>query len=160
MEEMENVGLQSEDQAADDPGYEDQVAGEDSFEDSQEEEIDDTEAELTEDRDSEDLEEDPEEESDDEEAEDQPEESEETSDDVMIGNEIVTVSGNVIIFPEDFDYSMFQVNAEGEVGNYDDLAEMVEDQTTLIYGSSVVIIFLLGIIAGTLFVHGFRLRRV
>lgn len=143
MEEMENVGLQSEDQAADDPGYEDQVAGEDSFEDSQEEEIVDTETELTEDRDAEYLEEDPEEESED-----------------IIGNEIVTVSGNVIVFPEDFDFSMFQVNAEGEVGNYDDLAEMVEDQTTLIYGSSVVIILLLGIIAGTLFVHGFRLRRV
>lgn len=143
MEEMENVGLQSEDQAADDSGYENQVAGEDSFEDYQEEEIDDTETELTEDRDAEDLEEDPEEESED-----------------LIGNEIVTVSGNIIVFPEDFDYSMFQFNAEGEVGNYDDLAEMVEDQTTLIYVSSVVIILLLGIIAGTLFVHGFRLRRV
>lgn len=143
MEEMENVELQSEDQAADDPGYEDQVSVEDSYEDPQEEEVDDTETELTEDRDAEDLEEDPEEESED-----------------LIGNEIVTVSGNVIVFPEDFDFSMFQVNAEGEVGNYDDLAEMVEDQTTLIYGSSVVIILLLGIIAGTLFVHGFRLRRV
>lgn len=147
MEEMENVGLQSEDQAADDPGYEDQVAAEDSHEDPQEEESDDTETELTEDRDAEDLEEDLE--------EDPEEESED-----LIGNEIVTVSGNVIVFPEDFDFSMFQVNAEGEVGNYDDLAEMVEDQTTLIYGSSVVIILLLGIIAGTLFVHGFRLRRV
>lgn len=160
MEEMENVDQQPEEQFTEDPGYEDQDTPEDSLEDLQEEEVENTDTEVTEENEMEDLEADPEEVSEDEESEDQQEEPEESIVESISGNDVMLISGNAVIFPEDFDYSMFQSSTEGEIGNYDDLVEVVEYQTNLIFSVSVVISFMLGVIAGILFIHGFRLRRV
>lgn len=76
------------------------------------------------------------------------------------GNDIVTISGNAVIFPEDFDFSMFSGNDPGGLTSLDALIEAETFQTEVICGVSVGIMFLLGVIAGILLIHGFRLRRV
>ncbi|MBD5485514.1 MAG: hypothetical protein HDR18_08370 [Lachnospiraceae bacterium] len=100
-------------------------------------------------------------------SENQPEDSEsedltgEPADDAgetVSGNDIVTISGNAVIFPEDFDLSLL---GSGNGSNVDQTAliEAIENQSTLLYNVSAAVIFLLGVIAGILLIHGFRLRR-
>ena len=100
-------------------------------------------------------------------SENQPEDSEpedltgEPADDTVetvSGNEIITISGNAVIFPEDFDLSLL---GSGNESNVDQTAliEAVENQSTMLYNVSAAMIFLLGVIAGILLIHGFRLRR-
>ena len=74
------------------------------------------------------------------------------------GNDIITISGNAVIFPEDFDLSLL---GSGNESNVDQTAliEVIENQSTLLYNVSAAVIFLLGVIAGILLIHGFRLRR-
>ena len=76
------------------------------------------------------------------------------------GNDIVTISGNAVIFPEDFDFSMFSGSDPSGLTGLDALIEAETFQTEVICSVSVGIMFLLGIIAGILLIHGFRLRRV
>ncbi|MBD5526717.1 MAG: hypothetical protein HDR04_20425 [Lachnospiraceae bacterium] len=100
-------------------------------------------------------------------SENQPEDSEpedltgEPADDAgetVSGNDIITISGNAVIFPEDFDLSLL---GSGNESNVDQTAliEAIENQSTLLYNVSAAVIFLLGVIAGILLIHGFRLRR-
>lgn len=76
------------------------------------------------------------------------------------GNDTVTVSGNAVIFPEDFDFSMFSVGDPDSLTGLDALIEAETYQTEVICSVSVGIMFFLGIIAWILLIHGFRLRRV
>lgn len=73
------------------------------------------------------------------------------------GNDVVTISGNAVIFPGDFDLSLLG-SSESSV-DQTALIEAVENQSTLLYNVSAAVIFLLGVIAGLLLIHGFRLRR-
>lgn len=100
-------------------------------------------------------------------SENQPEDSEpedltgEPADDTVetvSGNEIIAISGNAVIFPEDFDLSLLGSGSESNV-DQTALIEAVENQSTLLYNVSAAVIFLLGVIAGILLIHGFRLRR-
>lgn len=109
----------------------------------------------------------PEDETETSEPEDQPEEPEpeeqtgEPADDIVetvSGNDVVTISGNAVIFPEDFDLSLLGSSNESSV-DQTALIEAVENQSTLLYNVSAAVIFLLGVIAGLLLIHGFRLRR-
>ena len=75
------------------------------------------------------------------------------------GNDIVTISGNAVILPADFDFSMLGSNSEISPADMDGLIEVVENQTQVIYGVSFAVLLFLGVIAGILLVHGFRLRR-
>lgn len=137
---------------------------EDRFDDSGFDEVVDSDPEDVEESGSEESEEeidaDPEEESENSEVEDQLEELDEITRESVSGNDIVTISGNAIIFPEDFDLSMLQGSSEVEVGNLDSVVESLENQTNIILAVSVVSIFLLGVLVGILFIQGFRLRRV
>lgn len=74
------------------------------------------------------------------------------------GNDIITISGNSVIFPEDFDLSLL---GSGNESNVDQTAliEAIENQSAMLYNVSAAVIFLLGVIAGILLIHGFRLRR-
>lgn len=80
--------------------------------------------------------------------------------DSVSSNGIVTVSGNAVLFPEGFDFSIFSGSDPGEPASLDALIEAETLQTEVICSASVGIMFLLGLIAGILLVHGFRLRRV
>lgn len=87
------------------------------------------------------------------------EESEEPPATTVSGNDILTISGNAVIFPEDFDFSVFNDNSESTPVDMSEITEIVEYQTRVIYGVSFAALFLLGVIAGVLLIHGFRLRR-
>lgn len=100
-------------------------------------------------------------------SENQPEDSEpedltgEPADDTgetVSGNDIITISGNAVIFPDDFDLSLLGNSNEINV-DQTALIEAIENQSTLLYNVSAAVIFLLGVIAGILLIHGFRLRR-
>lgn len=75
------------------------------------------------------------------------------------GNDVVTVSGNAVILPNDFDLSVLGSNNESSPVDIDALVQVVENQTQAIYAVSFAVLLLLGVIAGILLVHGFRLRR-
>lgn len=125
------------------------------------EEGDDSESEDDQEEESDAGEEDGSEDAADEDA-DQQEEVEESDGVTISGNDIITISGNAVIFPEDFDFSILQSQGsyENEAVDLDPLVEKLDNQTNLIFGVSAVSVFLLGLIAGLLFVQGFRLRRV
>lgn len=76
------------------------------------------------------------------------------------GNDIVTISGNAVIFPEGFDLSMFSGSDPDDLTSLDALIEAETLQTEVICSVSVGIMFFLGLIAGILLIQGFRLRRV
>lgn len=75
------------------------------------------------------------------------------------GNDIVAVSGNAVIFPEDFDFTMLGSTGADNSAGIEALIGVEEYQTEVIYGSALAITFTLGITAGILLIHGFRLRR-
>lgn len=157
-----------EDQGMDEGFYEEPVQEEESEEtliDESEsvelDEGDDSESEDDQEEESDAGEEDGSEDAADEDA-DQHEEVEEADSVTISGNDIITISGNAVIFPEDFDFSILQSQGsyENEAVDLDPLVEKLDNQTNLIFCVSAVSVFLLGLIAGLLFVQGFRLRRV
>lgn len=87
-----------------------------------------------------------------EDAETDNEESEDTEADDEESDlpEETTISGNTIIFPEEYDFS----------GNTDAVVEAIQAQSLYMRAGFVVVAFLLGAVIGLLFVCGFRLRRV
>lgn len=93
------------------------------------------------------------------ETEEQTGESADNSDSTVSGNDVVTISGNAVIFPEDFDLSLLSGSAENSTCDTGTVVDAIKSQTDLIYGVSAAAIFLLGVIAGILLIQGFRLRR-
>lgn len=100
----------------------------------------------------------PEDQLEDSEPEDQTGETADNSGETISGNDTVTISGNAVIFPEGFDLSLLGSSSESSV-DQTALIEAVENQSTLLSNVSAAEIFLLGVIAGILLIHGFRLRR-
>lgn len=151
IDQFENEELQTEEPGVVDAGTEEFIPDEDP---DQEDQLEDVESGEETDSVPEESGKEPEYDA----AEDELEESGELISEIISGNDVVTISGNAVIFPEDFDFSMFQVSPDGESENL--VVDALETQTNLIFGVSAVVIFLLGVIAGILIVHGFRLRRV
>lgn len=87
-----------------------------------------------------------------EDAETDAEESEDTEADDEESDlpEETTISGNTIIFPEEYNFS----------GDTDAVVEAIQAQSLYMRAGFVVVAFLLGAVIGLLFVCGFRLRRV
>lgn len=75
------------------------------------------------------------------------------------GNDIITISGNAVIFPEDFDLSLLSGSTENSTCDTGTVVDAIKSQTDLIFIASATAIFLLGVIAGILLIQGFRLRR-
>lgn len=100
------------------------------------------------------------EESDEEEASDLEDDEAGTEDDISEEVEqpadVVTISGNAIIFPEEYDLTAFSSSTE----DTDAVVQAVDEQTNVQRSGFFAVVLLLGIIVGLLFVHGFRLRRV
>lgn len=97
----------------------------------------------------------------DDETEGLPEEPADQTDGTISGNDpgdIITISGNAVIFPEGFDLSQLN-GSESSTGDVTALTEAVESQSDLIYSAALIISLLLGVIAGILLINGFRLRR-
>lgn len=69
----------------------------------------------------------------------------------------LTVSGNVIILPDGYESAEMQAYTSEDIAV---VIESLEYQTDIIRGGIIGLALLLGINAGILFVHGFRLRRV
>lgn len=81
------------------------------------------------------------------------------TDDTVSGNDVITISGNAVIFPEDFDLSQLSSN-ESSTGDLTAVADMLETQNNNITAGFACVSFLLGLLAGAIIVSGFRLRRV
>lgn len=100
------------------------------------------------------------EESDEEEASDLEEDEAGTEDDISEEVEqpadVVTISGNAIIFPEEYDLASFASSPE----DTDAVVQAIEEQTMHLQAGLVTVAFFLGMIAGLLFAQCFRLRRV
>lgn len=120
-------------------------AGPDQEEDT---ETEDTEPEETEAEEGAEPDENPEE----EEPEEEPEESEQET---VSGNDLV-VSGDVIIFPEDYDLSTLG----GELEDAGSIVQAVEKQSDIMTAGFTCTCFMLGLLAGAVLIAGFRLRRV
>lgn len=86
------------------------------------------------------------------------EEAADQTDGTVSGNDVITISGNAVIFPEGFDLSQLN-SSEGSTVDVTALIEAVEYQNSLIYSAALAISLLLGVVAGILLIHGFRLRR-
>lgn len=145
MDEMENVEFLPEDETDSDSSEEIPEA---------EPEVE-TESETETDSDAENTVQDPEEPEEDIDQEEllQDSESEEIN--------TLTVSGNVIILPEG--YEPLEMQAETQSYASEDITAIIESleyQTDIIRGGMIGLAFFLGLIAGIMFVHGFRLRRV
>lgn len=69
----------------------------------------------------------------------------------------LTVSGNVIILPDGYEPAEMQAYTSEDIAA---VIESLEYQTDIIRGGMIGLAFLIGIIAGILLIHGFRLRRV
>lgn len=70
-------------------------------------------------------------------------------------SEAVTISGNTIIFPEEYDLSTFLSSAEDSVA----LVQAVDEQTDVLHSGFSATNFLLGLIAGGVLIQSFRLSR-
>lgn len=86
-------------------------------------------------------------------------ESANDSDATVSGNDIIMISGNAVIFPEDFDLSLLSGSTESSMCDAGTMVDAIKNQTDLMYSASAAAIFLLGVIAGILLIQGFRLRR-
>lgn len=89
-------------------------------------------------------------ESEDAETDDEESEDTEADDEESDLPEETTISGNTIIFPEEYDFS----------GDTDAVVEAIQAQSLYMRAGFVVVVFLLGVVIGFLFICGFRLRRV
>lgn len=82
-------------------------------------------------------------------------ETEEPEEETVRGNDLV-VSGDVIVFPEDYDLSALG----GEPADTESIVQAVEKQGDIMTAGFTCTCFMLGILAGALVIAGFRLRRV
>lgn len=94
---------------------------------------------------------DPEEESKEESAAEEEEPEQET----VSGNDLV-VSGDVIVFPEEYDLSTLG----GEPADTESIVQAVEKQSEIMTAGFTCTCFMLGLLAGAVLIAGFRLRRV
>ncbi len=85
------------------------------------------------------------------------EETEEPDPETVSENDLV-VSGDVIIFPEEYDLSM--LGGEPVDVDTESIVEAVEKQSDIMTAGFTCTCFMLGILAGALVIAGFRLRRV
>lgn len=83
------------------------------------------------------------------------EETEEPEDETVSGNDLV-VSGDVIVFLEDYDLSAIG----GEPADTESIVRAVEEQSDIMAAGFTCTCFMLGVLAGALVIAGFRLRRV
>lgn len=100
------------------------------------------------------------EESDEEEASDLEEDEagmeEDASEEIQQSSDVITISGNAIIFPEEYDLASFASGTEDESV----VVQAIEEQTVHLQFGLLTVVFFLGVIAGLLFAQCFRLRRV
>ena len=82
-------------------------------------------------------------------------ETEDPEEETVSGNDLV-VSGDVIVFPEDYDLSTLG----GEPADTESIVQAVEKQSDIMTAGFTCTCFMLGILAGALVITGFRLRRV
>ncbi len=101
------------------------------------------------------AEEQPEEEPEDGTEEEPAAEEEEPDQETVSGNDLI-VSGDVIVFPEDYDLSTLG----GEPADTESIVQAVEKQSDIMTAGFTCTCFMLGILAGALVIAGFRLRRV
>lgn len=101
------------------------------------------------------AEEQPEEEPEDGTEEEPAAEEEEPDQETVSGNDLI-VSGDVIVFPEDYDLSTLG----GEPADTESIVQAVEEQSDIMTAGFTCTCFMLGILAGALVIAGFRLRRV
>ncbi len=94
--------------------------------------------------------------------EDLPEETAGQDDDTVSGNDagnVITISGNAVIFPEDFDLSQLG-SGESSTGDTAAFIDVIKAQTDNTTAGFVCVTFLLGLLSGAVLVSTFRLRRV
>lgn len=82
-------------------------------------------------------------------------EGEEPDQETASGNDLV-VSGDVIVFPEEYDLSTLG----GEPADTESIVQAVEAQSDIMTAGFACTCFMLGLLAGAVLVAGFRLRRV
>lgn len=82
-------------------------------------------------------------------------EEEEPDQETVSGNGLV-VSGDVIVFPEDYDLSTLG----GGPADIESIVQVVEEQSDIMTAGFACTCFMLGLLAGAVLVAGFRLRRV
>ena len=82
-------------------------------------------------------------------------ETEDPGEETVSGNDLI-VSGDVIVFPEDYDLSTLG----GEPADTESIVQAVEEQSDIMTAGFTCTCFMLGILAGALVIAGFRLRRV
>lgn len=82
-------------------------------------------------------------------------ETEDPEEETVSGNDLI-VSGDVIVFPEDYDLSTLG----GEPADTESIVQAVEKQSDIMTAGFTCTCFMLGILAGALVIAGFRLRRV
>lgn len=82
-------------------------------------------------------------------------EEEEPDQETVSGNDLV-VSGDVIVFPEEYDLSALG----GEPADTESIVQAVERQSDIMTAGFTCTCFMLGLLAGAVLIAGFRLRRV
>lgn len=82
-------------------------------------------------------------------------EEEEPDQETVSGNDLV-VSGDVIVFPEEYDLSALG----GEPADTESIVQAVEKQSDIMTAGFTCTCFMLGLLAGAVLIAGFRLRRV
>lgn len=80
---------------------------------------------------------------------------EEPDQETVSGNDLV-VSGDVIVFPEEYDLSALG----GEPADTESIVQAVEKQSDIMTAGFTCTCFMLGLLAGAVLIAGFRLRRV
>ncbi|MCM1266811.1 MAG: hypothetical protein NC302_02805 [Bacteroidales bacterium] len=79
----------------------------------------------------------------------------ETDEETVSGNELV-ISGDAVIFPEDYDFSALAADPV----DTEPIVQAIEKQNDNMTAGFVCTSFLLGLLAGAMIIAGFRLRRV
>lgn len=82
-------------------------------------------------------------------------EAEDPDQETVSGNDLI-VSGDVIVFPEDYDLSTLG----GEPADTGSIVQAVERQSEIMTAGFTCTCFMLGLLAGAVLIAGFRLRRV
>lgn len=149
--DQEEVAAEPEETEPEEPGLEEtEVEPEELDQEESAEPEEDPEEEQPEDgadESGQDQEEEPEEES--------AAEEEEPDQETVSGNDLV-VSGDVIVFPEEYDLSTLG----GEPADTESIVQAVEKQSDIMTAGFTCTCFMLGLLAGAVLIAGFRLRRV
>lgn len=91
-----------------------------------------------------------------EEPEEEPAAEEEGPDQETVSGNDLVVSGDVIVFPEEYDLSTLG----GEPADTESIVQAVEKQSDIMTAGFTCTCFMLGLLAGAVLIAGFRLRRV